>query len=105
MANWKNIGLALGKGLLATQGIALDQILERSPQRRRRRRGSIDYAAIAAGIRNVLKRELVDDELEEIDMVTVELARLIIGERQPEEEEAPPPRRKRRRKTTRKVKK
>ena len=50
---WKNIGLALGKSLLSTQGISLDSIIERPPRRRRRRRGSLDYEALAADIRSV----------------------------------------------------
>ena len=101
MANWKGIGLAFGKSLLATQGISIDQIIDRPP-RRRRRRGSIDYAAIAGGFHDVLKRELTDDERGEVEMVVIEIARRIIEDRQPEEEKAPPPRRKRRKRTTKK---
>ena len=107
MANWKGLGMAFGKSLLATQGISLDQIIERPPRRRRRNRGSIDYANLAAGIRKVLKRELTDDELGEVEMVVIEIARLVIADRQPEDEkeiESPPRRKRRKRTTKRKVK-
>ena len=111
MGKWRDagkIGLNIGLGLLSSRtGIPLTQMIQRP--RRRRRRGSPDYAAIAAGIRDALQAELTDDEVEEVDLVVVEIARLAIGERQEdvvEEEEAPPPRRKRRkRKTAKKVKK
>ena len=110
MGKWGNIGrflLPVGSSILAAQGlpIPLDAIIRRRP--RRRRRGSPDYAAIAAGIRDALHAELTDDEVEEVDLVVVEFARLAIGERQEEAEEeveeAPPPRRKRRKKTAKKA--
>ena len=112
MANWKNIGLVLGKGLLASQGIPLDQIINRPKRRRRRRerRELPDIAALAVAFREVLQDELSDRELEEVDSAIVWLAQLIIEERQEdvveEEEDDNPgmvtPRRKRRRKTPKK---
>ena len=114
MANWKNIGLSLGKSLLATQGISLGNAGGRAPRRRRRRRNRKipDLAAIFADFREVLHDELSDGELQEVDEAIVWLAQTIIEERREEEEEedeeepAPPPRRKRRKKTaTKKVKK
>ena len=98
MAKWGKIGLTLGKGLLASQGISLDQLISRPKRQRRRRRGSTDYAAIAAGIREVLMAELSDDELGEVEFVVIEMARLVIQERQDEEEAAQP----RRKRTTKK---
>ena len=95
----------IGLGLLASQGIPLDQIIRRPRRRPRRRRGSLNYPAIASALYNVLKGNLRDDESEELEMVIVELARLIIEDRREdveEEEEAPPPKRKRRRKTAKK---
>ena len=95
---WKNIGLALGKEF-------------RSIRSSSDRRAAADAAGEASTMKLSLpisgasKVHLRDDELEEIDMVTVEIARLIIGERQPEDEEEaeePPPRRKRRKKTVKK---
>ena len=106
MGKWGNLAkflVPLGTGVLAAHGIPLplDQIINRPKRRRRRRRGSIDYVALATGIRETLKTQLSDDELEEVDMVLVEIFRLVIAERQ-EEEEAPPPRRKRRKRTIKK---
>ena len=110
MGKWAEVGkfgLNIGLGFLGSKGVPVDQMIKRSP-RRRRRRGSPDYTEIARGIRDVLKGELRDDELEEVDFVTVELARLVLVDRQPEEEEEieliedPPPRRKRRKRTTKK---
>ena len=98
MANWKNIGLAFGKTLLATQGISLDKAIGRTPRRRRRRGRGTDYPLIATGFREVLQDELSDEELEEVDQAIVLWAQLIIEERREEEDEeepAPPPRRKR----------
>ena len=107
MGKWRDagkFGLNIGLGFLSSRtGIPLTEMIQRP--RRRRRRGSPDYAAIAAGIRDALQAELTDDEVEEVDLVVVEFARLAIGDRQEEvveEEEAPPPKRKRRRKTTKK---
>ena len=102
MANWKNIGLAFGKTLLATQGISLGKDSGRSPRRRRRRGRGPDYPAVATGFREVLQDELSDGELEEVDSAIVLLAQLIIEERREEEDEDeedeeepdPPPRRK-----------
>ena len=92
---WGNLAkflVPLGTGILASHGIPLplDQLINR-PKRRRRRRGSLDYAAIAVGLRAVLRDQLRDDELEEVDLVIAEIFRLVIAERQDEEEEAPPP--------------
>ena len=115
MGKWGKLGnigkflLPVGSSILAAKGlpIPLDAIIKRR-RPRRRRRGSPDHAAIAAGIRDALHAELTDDEVEELDLVAVEFARLAIGERQEdvvEEEEAPPPRRKRRKKTAKTAKK
>ena len=112
MAKWKNIGLAFGKTLLATQGISLGNAGGRTPRRRRRRRNRKipDLAAIFADFREVLQDELSDAELEEVDEAIVWLAQAIIEERREEEEDeeeepAPPPRLKQRTPTTKKVKK
>ena len=104
-SKWGNLAkflVPLGTGILASHGIPLplDQIINRPKRSRRRRRGSIDYVALATGIRETLKAQLSDDELEEVDLVIAEIFRLVIGERQ--DEEASPPRRKRRRKTVKK---
>ena len=106
MGKWKEagkFGLNIGLGFLGSRSVPITEMIQRP--RRRRRRGSPDYPAIAAGIRDALQAELTDDEVEEIDLVVVEFARLAIGERreeEEEEEEAPPPRRKRRKKTVKK---
>ena len=102
MANWKNIGLAFGKTLLATQGISLGNA--GAPRRRRRRGRGPDLPGILVGFREVLDDELDDEALEEFDSGIVLLAQLIIEKRREEEEEEdpPPPRRKRRKKTTKK---
>ena len=71
--------------LLSPRLIPITNMIKRP--RRRRRRGSPDYAAIAAGIRDALQAELTDDEVEEIDLVIVELARLAIGDERQEEAE------------------
>ena len=119
MGKWGNLAkllVPLGTGILASHGIPLplDQIINRPKRRRRRRRGSIDYVALATGLRDVLKTQLRDDELEEVDLVIAEIFRLVIAERQEdveeEEEDDNPgmvtPRRKRRkRKAAKKVKK
>ena len=111
MGKWGNIGkflLPVGSSILAAQGlpIPLDAIIKRR-RPRRRRRGSPDHAAIAAGVRDALHAELTDDEVEELDLVAVEFARLAIGDRQEEAEEeveeTPPPRRKRRKKAAKKA--
>ena len=108
MGKWKEagkFGMSLGLGLLGSRGVPITEMIKRP--RRRRRRGSPDYPAIAAGIRDALQAELTDDEVEEIDLVCVEFARIAFGERQEAEqeeepEEAPPPRRKRRKKAAKK---
>ena len=74
MGNWKNIGLSLGKSLLATQGISLGNAGGREPRRRRRRRKIPDLAAIFADFREVLQDELSDGELQEVDEAIVWLA-------------------------------
>ena len=81
MGKWGNLSkflVPLGTGILASHGIPLplDQIIHRPKRSRRRRRGSIDYVALATGIRETLKAQLSDDELEEVDMVLVEIFRL-----------------------------
>ena len=89
MANWKGIGLSLGKSLLATQGISLGNAggRGRTPRRRRRRGRGPDYPAILAGFREVLQDELDDEALEGVDQAIVLLAQIIIEERREEEEE------------------
>ena len=109
MGKWKEagrFGLNIGLGFLGSRGTPITEMIQRP--RRRRRRGSPDYPAIAAGIRDALQAELTDDEVEEVDLVAVEFARLAIGERREEAEEveeAPPPRRKRRKKAVKKKEK
>ena len=80
MGKWRDagkIGLNIGLGFLGSRGVPITEMIQRP--RRRRRRGSPDYAAIAAGIRDALQAELTDDEVEELDLVVVEIARLAIG--------------------------
>ena len=95
MANWKHIGLAFGKTLLATQGISLDKAIGRgrgrAPRRRRRRGRGPDLPGILADFREVLQDELDDEALEEVDQAIVLLAQIIIEERREEEEEPAEP--------------
>ena len=107
MGKWKEagkFGLSLGLGFLGSRGVPITEMIKRP--RRRRRRGSPDYPAIAAGIRDALHAELTDDEVEDVDLVAVEFARLAFAERQEAEQEEevppPPPRRKRRKKAAKK---
>ena len=93
----KDIGIDLGLGVPSNQGIPLDKLIDR-PRRRRRRRGSPDYAAIASGLYGALRDQLTEDELEEVELVAVEFARIAIATHADEEEE-PPPRRKRRKRS------